>query len=110
MSALSPVAFLPVGQTVNLTPSSSGNDRVALGVSSQTARFDLRVFNSSTSIIFFKLGADNTVTSSSSTDIPVAAGSVEVFRQTIMNSVYVSAVVIGSTANSPVYFTVGEGI
>ena len=66
----------------------------------------IRVFNSGTITVFIRFGADNTVTATTTTDIPIAPGTVE-----ILSGPHPWVAAIGISAGpSIIYFTPGEGI
>jgi hypothetical protein len=104
-----PGAFLPIGNTVQITSVTTTTANVQLAVNNYTGRLSIRIFNSGASVVYVKFGIDNTVAAVAATDLPIAAGSVEVFTSTIMNVNYVAAIT-GSGTGGPIFFTMGDGI
>lgn len=96
-------AFRPeAGKTVNLAASGSSAN-VQIQTADNTRH--IRVFNSGTVTVFIRFGADNTVAASLTTDIPIAAGTVEVLSAP---HPWVAGITAGTAAT--VYFTPGEGL
>lgn len=102
-------AFAPEGGlTKNLSVTgSTGNVQWRTGSASSGASAHCRVYNSSaTVIVFIKFGSSNTVTASTTADVPIPPGQVEIFSA---DGDWVAA--IGSAAGpTTVYFTPGHGI
>src|SRR4051812_42834784 len=96
-------AFQPTGNTVSVTAgTSSGNVQVR---SIQGQIYHLRVFNDTAVKAFVKFGADNTVVATTTADVPVPAGGVEVFT-----TAHSWAAVILPSDSGNVYFTPGDGL
>lgn len=95
--------FQILGNTANLTVgTSSSNVLIPLG---GIGNKSIRVFNSGTNVVFFKLGTGNTTSASASTDTPLLPNSVETFF--LQNEVTYIAAIAAGTGNT-LYVTPGE--
>jgi hypothetical protein len=97
-------AFRPVpGGTVNLSVTDSSAN---LEVQAANTNRHVRIYNSGTVTVFVCPGADNTVEASTTADMPVAPGTIEIIS---CPHPYIAA--IGASAGpTTVYFTPGEGL
>lgn len=109
--------FVPLTNTVNLTPSAvSQNVQIPLPLSLRTYRYSIRVRNTSTEEVFIRFDA-TAPTANAATDLPIAPNSVEVIGLPPMphraegvpvTSIYVAAIA-GGAGSGPIYFTLGFG-
>lgn len=96
-------AFKPVGATQNIAVTASAQ---ALTLNNLIGTRTIRLFNSGTLNVFvdFTTGANSATTT---TSIPIAPGSVELF--TIASDVSTVSVLSSGTGNT-LYTTIGEGL
>lgn len=83
----------------------SANVKVAVG---STGPIQVRLYNAGTDPVFIRPGSDSTVVATTS-DMPVAPGSVEVITLDIPEggSLWIAAI---TASGATIYFTVGAGI
>ena len=99
--------FRPVSNsTVNISAGTSST-RIAITDPGVQQGGALRIYNSSAVNVFVAIG-DVTVTASTSTNMPIAPGSVEVV-QVPAGATYVAAIVASGSGNV-IYFTSGVGL
>jgi hypothetical protein len=100
----------PSGATVNITPTTTSSNIAMNEIQvNNVSRGNMRIYNNTGSVVFIKFGPDNTVAATVASDIPIAAGEVEVFGVR-PDVTYVAAILASGTATGAIYFSPGEGI
>lgn len=94
------------GATVNIDVSSSSQTVL---VAKTPGTIAIRVMNDGSATVWVSFGNTSSLTASTTTDMPVAAGATECFGVSFaIGSVYAAAKAAGSTGK--IYFTPGDGI
>lgn len=109
--------FVILSQTVNVTASgTSAAVQIAVPNPPLNYKFAVRIRNTAPNEVFIRFGVDNTVTASTTTDMPIAPNSIEVVGVSDfinpsgpLTSLWV-AVVSAAAAGAPTYFTLGKGL
>lgn len=95
-----------VGKTVLINVSSSSQ---AVKVSDNPGPRQVRIMNDGTATIWVAFGNSSAVSSSTTANLPIAAGATEVLTAAIGDGpLYAAAIAAGATGK--VYFTPGSGI
>lgn len=100
------IPFYPAPHaTVSITTSSSSQ---SVKLIDERGPFSVRIMNQATATVWIAAG-DSTVTASSSVDIPIPAGAIEImtFNNSGNGPLYVAAIAGGSLGN--ISFTPGRG-
>jgi hypothetical protein len=100
-------SFNPTLPTVNISVTGSSANVAVFSTAGYSAppQTQVRVFNSGSAVTFIAFGATSSVTATTSS-LPIAPNSVEVFTINASNT-YIAA--IGTSGNT-IYFTPGEGV
>lgn len=99
--------FTPTGNTVNVTADSSGASvaLTILGGTSQQGSRSIRVYNALSEDVFIAFG-DSSITTATTTGVPIPAGGVEVFEVSPKATHLAARTASGSGS---VYATSGRG-
>lgn len=94
------------GATVNIDVSSSSQK---VDLANGNGAFPVRVMNDGTATAWIKFGITTSLTATTSADIPIPAGAIEVLTvPPLGGAAFVAAIAAGSTGT--IYFTPGQGI
>ena len=95
--------FEPIGNTVKVTATTGGTDRVALPAVTTVTKRRSRIFNTGTVLVFVNFGS-STVTASAASNHPILPGS---FQEIMIppSATHMAAVAASTTAD--VYVTEG---
>lgn len=94
--------------TVNIVVAAT-TANTAVTIRAAAGPMQVRVMNNGTATAWIAFG-DNTVTASSTKDIPVPSGGAEVFTVNVPDGGSLYAAAIAAAATGPVFFTPGVGI
>lgn len=95
-------AFAPVPGGAKVVSASGTTTETFMGAAPAIGSWQCRAYNATAVVAFVRAGEGDATTT---TDMPIAAGGVEVF--TVSSTQYVNVILASSTGN--VYLTVGSG-
>lgn len=91
------------GQTVNINVSAASQN---VQVTTGSGLGQIRIMNDGSATVWIRFGTTNSVTATTTADIPIGAGAAELMSH--QGPVYVAAIAAGATGK--IYFSPGEGV